>query len=129
MPSDTHPAVLAVHEASVALIDHPPQTISGSFWRRWLDSPNEAHLADRVRAFIVALDLLLDVPPTMLTRADLVAVGEDAERVVKRVEAAINEPAAASSGAAAALVPAVYVIRSRYEELYQRGATKLVDGQ
>jgi len=93
---------------------------SGGFWRSWFDKPNERQFADEVRAFVVALDYLLDVPPTMLTRGDLTSIGEDIERVVKRVESQIES----SPEDAASLAPAIYVIRTRYEELYRRGALK-----
>jgi hypothetical protein len=125
MPSQPHPAVLAVQEAAAAVFDHDPQPATGSFWRRWFDNPGERHMADIVRNYVLTLDLLLDVPPTMLTRDDLTGVGEDADRVIRRIEAAIDEPGASEDGTAAALAQAVYVIRARYEELYQRGATKI----
>lgn len=64
------------------------------------------------------------LPPQMLSGADLVLVGEDAEQVVRKVEAAIDNPAMAGAGAVASLAPAVYVVRTRYKELYKRGATK-----
>ena len=98
------------------------RTSNGSFWRRWFEHPDQRHFADDVRAFVVTLDYLLDVPPQMLTREDVMSVGQDADRVVKKVEEAMEQPATAGSGAAAALAPAIYVIRARYEELYKRGA-------
>jgi hypothetical protein len=122
MSSQPHPAVLAVHDAADAVLNHRRETSSGSFWRRWFEKPQERHFADEVRAFVTTLDFLLDVPPQMLSRGDLVAVGEDADRVVKRVEAEIDEQASPAGEVAAALAPAVYVIRTRYEELYTRGA-------
>jgi hypothetical protein len=125
MISQPHPAVLAVTQAAKAVLAHQGDAASGAFWRRWFDKPRERHLADDVRAFVMALDHLLDVPPQMLTSADLVLVGAEADAVIKRVEAAIEDPEMARANAAAALVPAVYVIRARYEELYKRrGATK-----
>ena len=63
----------------------------------------------------------------MLTTADLAFVGADADAVVKRVEAAIEASHNSISEVAAALTPAIYVIRARYEELYKRGATKSAD--
>ncbi|HEV3216975.1 MAG TPA: hypothetical protein VGZ27_14685 [Vicinamibacterales bacterium] len=122
MSSQPHPAVLAVHDAADAVLNHRRETSSGSFWRRWFEKPQERHFADEVRAFVTTLDFLLDVPPQMLSRGDLVAVGEDADRVVKRVEEEIDEQAAPAGEVAVALAPAVYVIRTRYEELYTRGA-------
>jgi hypothetical protein len=115
----SHHAVVAVHDAANIVFAHQHQAPAGSFWHRWFDAPKERHFADEVRAFIMALDHLLDVPPQMLTPADLVAVGEDVERVVQRVEAAIDEDA--GGGTAAALTPGIYVMRARYEELYKRG--------
>jgi hypothetical protein len=122
MSSQPHPAVLAVHDAADAVLNHRRETSSGSFWRRWFEKPQERHFADEVRAFVTTLDFLLDVPPQMLSRGDLVAVGEDADRVVKRVEEEIDEQASPAGEVAVALAPAVYVIRTRYEELYTRGA-------
>lgn len=124
MPAQPHPAVLAVHEAANAVLTHKIEASSGSFWRRWFDAPHERHLADEVRAFVIAIDLVLDVPPTMLTRSDLAGIGSDAERVVAQIEAAIAEPGISGSDASTSLAPAIYAIRTRYEELYQRGATK-----
>ena len=94
----------------------------GGFWRRWFDKPGERQFADEVRAFVVALDYLLDVPPTMLSRSDLSVIGGDIELVTKRIEGEID--AQDKPEVTAALAPAIYVIRTRYEELYQRGATK-----
>src|SRR5712691_8173935 len=125
MPSQSHSAVVAVHDAARIVLDHQDLAPTGSFWRRWFEKPHERHLADMVRGFVMALDFLLDVPPQMLSRTDLVLVGEDAEQVVRKIEAAIEDPAMAGAGAAASLAPAVYVIRTRYEELYKRGASKL----
>jgi hypothetical protein len=125
MPSQPHSAVFAVHDAAKVVLEHQFVAPSDSFWRRWFEKPHERHRADEVRGFVMALDFLLDVPPHMLSRSDLVTVGEDAESVVKKIEAAIDDPAMAAAGAAALLAPAVYVIRARYEELYKRGAQKL----
>ena len=123
--SQPHPSVLAVHQAAKVVLDHAFHESNGaSFWRRWFERPDERHFADEVRAFVVTLDYLLDVPPQMLTREDLTAIGDDTNRVVKRIETSIEDPAVAGSGVAASLAPAVYVIRARYEELYKRGATK-----
>jgi hypothetical protein len=124
MSSQPHPAVLAAHEAANVVLNHRREVSSGSFWRRWFENPHERHFADEVRAFVRTLDFLLDVPPHMLSSGDLIAVGEDADRVVTRVEAAIDDQATSAGDAAAALAAAVYVIRARYEELYKRGAGK-----
>jgi hypothetical protein len=124
MSPQPHPSVLAVHDAANIVLNHRREVSSGSFWRRWFENPHERHFADEVRAFVTTLDFLLDVPPQMLSSEDLVAVGEDAEGVVKRVEEAIDDQALPAGDVAAALAPAVYVIRTRYEELYKRGATK-----
>ena len=113
-----------MHDAAQVVLDHEYTAPAGSFWRRWFDKPHERHLADEVRAFVMALDFLLDVPPQMLSRSDLVMVGDDAESVIKKIEAAIDDPVLADTGIAASLAPAVYVIRTRYEELYTRGATR-----
>jgi hypothetical protein len=121
-PPASHPAVLAVHGAAAAVSDHQQPATPASFWRQWFASPQGSHFADRVRAFVGALDQLQDVPPSMLTAGDLKAVGAGVERVVECVEAEIDR-IGASSGAAPALAQAVYVIRARYEELYRRGAT------
>jgi hypothetical protein len=122
MTPQPHPAVQAVHHAAGRVMNHVHPATNGSFWRRWFDKPDERHFADEVRAFVVTLDYLLDVPPQMLTREDIVSIGQDVDHVVMKVEAAIDEPGAAASDAAGALAPAVYVIRARYEELYKRGA-------
>lgn len=125
MTPQAHPAVVAVHAAASTVVNHEHEASpSGSFWHRWFDAPGERHLADEVRSFVAALDLLLDVPPTMLTRADLTMVGDECDRVIKRVEAAINEPDAYGRDTGASLASAAYVIRARHEELYRRGATK-----
>lgn len=87
-------------------------------WSRWFGKSNERKFADEARAFVVALDYLLDVPPTMLSRRDLATIGDEIERVVKCIETEIE----ASAEAAASLTPMVYVIRTRHEELYKRGA-------
>jgi hypothetical protein len=123
MPSQPHPSVLAVHHAASVVLSHVLHPTTGSFWRRWFEKPDERHFADEVRAFVVTLDYLLDVPPQMLTPEDIVSIGQEVDRVVKKVEAAIEEPGVAGSDIAGALAPAVYVIRARYEELYRRGAT------
>lgn len=119
MSSEPQHAVHTVHERAATALSHT-STASGGFWRSWFDKPSERQFADEVRAFVVALDYLLDVPPTMLTRGDLTSIGEDIERVVKRVESQIE----ASPEEAASLAPSIYVIRTRYEELYKRGALK-----
>jgi hypothetical protein len=124
MSSQPHPAVLAVHEAADVVVNHRREPPSSSFWRRWFENPHERHFADEVRAFVMTLDFLLDVPPQLLSRGDLVAVGEDADRVIKRVETEIDDHALPAGNVAVALAPAVYVIRTRYEELYKRGASK-----
>jgi hypothetical protein len=113
-----------VHDAATVVLEHQFLAPSGSFWRRWFDKPGERHLADEVRAFVTALDFLLDVPSQLLDRSDLVRVGEDVDSVIRKIEAAIDDPAMAAAGAAPLLAPAVYVIRRRHEELYQRGAGK-----
>lgn len=120
MSIEPHHAVQTIHERATTVLSHTTGTASGGFWRSWFDKPNERQFADEVRAFVVALDYLLDVPPTMLTRGDLTSIGEDIERVVKRVESRIES----SPEDAASLAPAIYVIRTRYEELYRRGALK-----
>jgi hypothetical protein len=125
VPSPSHPAVVKVHEAASVVVAHQLAAPNAAFWQRWFEKPTERHLADEIRAFVVALDFLLDVPPQMLSPADLVSIREDAERVIKKVEAAIEDPAIAAAGLSPALTPAVYVIRARFEELYRRGAFKL----
>jgi hypothetical protein len=124
MPPQSHPAVPAVHAAADVVLNHVDHAPRGSFWQHWFERPDERHFADEVRAFVVKLDHLLDVPPQMLTREDIVAVGADVDRVVQRVEVSIEELSAASPEVARLLAPAVYVIRARYEELYTRGAGK-----
>jgi hypothetical protein len=116
--------VLAVHEAANLVLRHAHHAPNESFWHRWFEKPDERHFADEVRAFIARLDHLLDVPPQMLTRDDLAVVGQLSDSVVKCIEAFINDSAATAGGAAAALTPAVYLIRARYEELFKRGASK-----
>jgi hypothetical protein len=124
MSSQPHPAVLAVHHAANVVLNHRREVATGSFWRRWFENPHERHFTDEVRAFVGTLGLLLDVPPQMLSRGDLIAVGEDTDQVVTRVEAAIDDPSMAGSDAKAALTAAVYMIRERYEQLYKKGGTK-----
>ncbi len=124
MPSQPHASVQAVHDAASDVLASEHRTPSGSFWRRWLEAPHERHFVDHIRAFIVTLDRLLDIPPTLLTPGDLAAIGEDVARVAARAEVAIDESGAAGADAAAALAPAIYLIRTRYEEIYRRGATK-----
>ena len=87
--------------------------------------PTQSHQAVlTAHAFVAALDHLLDVPPTLLSPRDLAAIGEDVQRVAKRIEEEIDGPTASANEADASLTPAIYVIRTRYEELYKRGATK-----
>jgi hypothetical protein len=124
MPNTSHHAVQTVHECAAAVLTHERAAAPGPFWRRWFDNPSERPFADEVRAFLVALDYVLDVPPTMLSRSELAAIGEDVERVAKRIEAEIESPAGSTTQAAASLTPAIYAIRVRYEELYKRGASK-----
>jgi len=119
MSTERHHAVQTLHERAATALSHTG-TASGGFWRSWFGKPTKRQFADDVRAFVVALDYLLDVPPTMLTRSDLTSVGEDIERVVERVEIQIES----SPDDAASLAPTIYVIRTRYEQLYTRGALK-----
>jgi hypothetical protein len=120
MPGQPHHAVQTLHERAASVMSHAKSPTSGGFWRRWLDKPGDREFADEVRAFVVALDYLLNVPPTMLSRRDLAEIGNRVEEVVRRIETEIE----AWPEAAPSLAPAVYVIRTRYEELYKRGATK-----
>lgn len=120
MSSDPHHAVRTIRERAAAVMAVPDDGATGGFWRRWFAKPPARTLADEVRAFVSGLDYLLDVPPTMITRQELVEVGLLAEQVVRRIEAAIDETAELAAG----LAPAIYVIRTRYEELYHRGASK-----
>ena len=122
MSEQPHPGVLAVHTAADVVTNHVHQAPQGSFWRHWFEKPGERHFADEVRAFVACLEHLLDVPPQVLTREVIVSIGADVDRVVKRLEASIEEPGSAGTDVAGSLVPAVYVIRARYEELYNRGA-------
>jgi hypothetical protein len=124
MPTPPHHAVQTVHERATTVVSHTSDSASGSFWRRWFDKPNERQFADEVRAFVVALDYLLDVPPTMVSRHDLTAIGEDVQQVVKRIETEIEPTGGSSAEVAASLAPAIYVIRARHEELYRRGASR-----
>src|SRR5512132_1244052 len=121
MPIPSHHAVQTAHERAAAVLSHKAAA-PGPFWRRWFEKPDERQFADEVRAFVVALDYLLDVPPTMLRQSELAAIGEDVERVAKRIEAEIDFLAGSPTEAAASLTPAIYVISTRYEELYKRGA-------
>src|SRR5438045_260326 len=122
MSSQPHPAVQAAQQAAAVVLNHVHPAASGSFWRHWFEKPDQRHFADEVRAFVVTLDDLLDVPSQMLTREDIITIGQDADRVVKKIEAAIEVLGATGSDVEAALAPAIYVIRARYEELYKRGA-------
>jgi hypothetical protein len=124
MSPQPHPAVLAAHRAADVVLSHVHDATTGSFWHRWFEKPDERHFADDVRSFIVTLRNLLDVPPQMLTREDLISIGQETDRVVQKVEAAIEGSGAAGSNVASSLAPAVYVIRARYEDLYKRGAGK-----
>jgi hypothetical protein len=123
MPSESHPAVLAVLQGAQAVVAHVRDAHTGSFWRRWFEKPDERHFADEVRAFIAALDRLLDVPPQMISREDLAGIGENTERVVGRIEMSIEDGNVPGGDAGASLAAAVYVIRARYEALYIRGAS------
>ncbi len=88
-------------------------------WRRWFEAPRERHLLDDVRAFLLALDDVLDAPPRAISGADIVAVGEQVERVIGRIEASLEHPGREEGPLAAA----IYLIRARYEEIYRRGAS------
>ena len=113
-----HPVALAVRDAAAALFahEHPPHR---SMWRRWFEDPRERHLLDDVRAFLMALDDVLDVPPHVVSGADIAAVGEQIERVIGRIEASLDHPGPDQGP----LATAIYVIRARYEEIYRRGAS------
>lgn len=124
MPSQPHHAVQTVHERAAVVLSHESSASGGGFWRHWFEKPNERQFADEVRGFISALNHLLDVPPTMLSRSDLASIGEDVQRVAGRIEAEIEAPGESAVEVAASLAPAVYLIRRRYEELFRRGATK-----
>ena len=122
--SQSHHAVYTIHDRAAAVLSHASGPPPGGFWRSWFDKPSERQFADEVRAFVVALDYLLDVPPTMISRKDLNSIGEDIEMVIKRIETEIAAQVKSPSDVAASLAPAIYVIRTRYEELHKRGATK-----
>lgn len=124
MPTPPHHAVQAVHERATIALSHAHGSAPGGFWHRWFDKPTERQFADEVRAFVVALDYLLDVPPTLLSRSELISIGEDVEQVARHIEAAIEAHGGAPADVAASLAPAIYAIRLRYEELYKRGALK-----
>lgn len=113
-----HPSVLAVREAAGAVLAHP-DSAHKSVWRRWFEASEERHLLDDVKAFVLALGDVQDVPPHLLTPADLKDVGEQIERVIARIETSLDH----SAREAGPLTSAVYVIRARYEDLYRRGAT------
>jgi hypothetical protein len=114
---ELHPVVLAVRDVAAALLAHE-HTPHRSVWRGWFEVPRERHLLDDVRAFIMALDDVLDVPPHFFSRPDIAAVGEQVERVISRIEASLDHPGRESGP----LATAIYVIRARYEDIYRRGA-------
>ena len=119
MAHEPHAAVVAVRDAAGAVLAHEDHTPSSSFWRRWFEGSDERHMLDDVRAFTKALSHVQDVPPLVLTPADLREVGDEVQRVVEKIESTIED----TEGGSAPLAAAVYVIRSTYEALYRRGTT------
>ena len=119
MAPEPHPAIADVHDAASALLAHA-QPASTSFWRRWFEGPGERHALDDVQAFSHALGELRNVPSSMIRPAELKSVGEDVNRVVDWIEAWLEQP----DHAGGPLSAAIYVIRRRYEELYNQGATR-----
>ena len=115
---EPHPVARAVRDAAAKLLAHehtPPRAL----WRRWVEHPRERHLLDDVRAFVMALDDVLNAPPHAVSGADVAAVGEQIERVISRIEASLDHPGPDQGP----LATAIYVIRARYEEIYRRGAS------
>ncbi len=119
MAHEPHAAVVAVRETARAVLAYQHQVPSRLFWRRWFEGSEERHMLDDVRAFTKALIRIQDVPPLLLTAADLKEVGDAVQRVVEKIESTLDDTESGS----APLAAAVYVIRSTYEALYRRGTT------
>lgn len=121
MATPTTTALNRFHRTTKAVISHKLRPSSRLLWRRWFEVPDERHLADEVRGFIGSLAELLDLPPGALSGDDIGKIGKDIERVVERIEDAIDEPGEKYDKAFA---EAIYAIRARYEHLYQAAAGK-----
>jgi hypothetical protein len=106
------------------VLSHARRAAGRPFWRRWFGESREEGFAHAVRSFATSLNLLLDVPPTMIGRGELAGIGTLVDQVVARIDAEIEESDDPTAEAVAALAPAIYSIRTRYEALYKRGATK-----
>ena len=120
--SALHPCTVSVREAAAAVLAHD-RTPHESFWRRWFDSPNERHFLDEVRAFIVALDGVLDTPPHELRHTDLAAIGTHIDPVVGRIEEYLEHVHTDPRGSQP-LAMAIYAIRARHEDIVRRGARR-----
>lgn len=120
--SETHPAVLAVHNAAHSVLQHGAPQAPASFWKR-LVSATGPGLNELIRDFGHTLSNLLDVPPSLLTNEDIEAVGRDVNEVVERAEEAIdrNDP---SGEPIEPLPPLIYTLRARYEQIYRRGGRR-----
>jgi hypothetical protein len=119
--SEPHPTVLAVHHAARAVARHGVARPPVPFWRR-LFVKNDPSLYDEVRHFAHVLHSLLDLPPTMLSQADIAAVGTEVDEVVQRAEQAIERNDRTTGEPLEALAPVIYKIRDLYEQIYRRGA-------
>ena len=118
MPFPSHPTVAGVREAADAVLAYP-ESAHKSGWRGWFEAGDRRHLLDDVRWFAHNLRLVQDVPPHLLTPEDLKNIGEQVERVVARIETSLDR----GDHNSAPLTAALYLIRTLYEALYQRGAT------
>lgn len=87
-------------------------------------SPKSTGLYALVREFEDALGKLLDVPPSLLTSADIEAIGGDVNEVVQRAETEIERHDPSRGEPIEPFASAIYAIRDKYEQIYIRGAGK-----
>lgn len=107
--------VLNVMQTADAVLQFQP--VAGrSLWRSWLESSRSRHLLDAVRAFIAALEHVLDTPSFELSHVDLVEISRQIERVTTLLEAHIDclrdHP-----GEAGPLASAIYLMQAQYEKV------------
>jgi hypothetical protein len=116
-PADLQAAVAALGAAAPAVLSHERRT-GHSLWRRLFEAREERHLLDDVREFGAALNSVLMSHPNFLSSADVAEIQDRVEAVTEHIEQHLetDPPAAPQSGP---LVTAIYVIRSRLEEIRQ----------
>lgn len=107
-------AIADVHRAATVIVDHHDHA-DESIWRRLFEQPREPHLIDSTRQFVAALDDVLGVPAVELTPGDVEAIGKEVDRVVDRIEQRITS--LTNPKDAQPFSMAIYVLRSRFEEL------------